>query len=179
MLLSCWILTFKGWLRTPLQEFILAFREETPFHGEHSNPLMYTVMRDRFDYVLVQRAKEAGAVVFEESEATQIKINDKGIEVSTSGGDFSAQYLVGADGANSLAARELKLQTRREWIVAIQREIEVEEEILAKVKSRVILDFGRVNRGYAWIFPKLQHLSVGMACLSSGAKNLKKHYHDF
>lgn len=170
---------FQELVEDTITRVYISFQGKTPFHGEHSSPLMYTVMRDRFDYALVQRAKEAGAVVFEESEATQIKINDKGIEVSTSGGDFSAQYLVGADGANSLVARELKLQTRREWIVAIQREIEVEEEILAKVKSRVILDFGRVNRGYAWIFPKLQHLSVGMACLSSGAKNLKKYYHDF
>ena len=165
-------------MRIPLRVYI-NFQGKTPFHEEHSSPLMYTVMRDRFDYALVQRAKEAGAVVFEESEATQIKINDKGVEVSTSGGDFSAQYLVGADGANSIVARDLRLQIRREWIVAIQREIEVEERVLANTRSQVIMDFGRVNRGYAWIFPKLQHLSVGMACPGSEAKNLKKHYHDF
>jgi len=95
----------QGLVENTITRVYISFQGKTPFHGEHSSPLMYTVMRDRFDYALVQRAKEAGAAVFEESEATQIKINDKGIEVSTSGGDFSAQYLVGADGANSLVAR--------------------------------------------------------------------------
>jgi flavin-dependent dehydrogenase len=38
------------------------------------------------------------------------------------------------------------------------------------------MDIGCVPGGYAWVFPKLDHLSVGMACLSSKAKDLKQRY---
>ncbi len=52
------------------------------------------------------------------------------------------------------------------------------EEELAKWKSQVEIDLGRVS-GYAWAFPKSDHLSIGIACHSSRAKVLKRHYWEF
>ena len=37
---------------------------------------------------------------------------------------------------------------------------------------------GRVP-GYAWVFPKSDHLSIGIACHRSKAKDLKRHYEEF
>jgi len=157
----------------------ISFRGKSPFRGHHDRPLMCTVMRDRFDHALARRAKEAGAAVLEGYEVTRIVACAGWVEISTSGGDFRAQYIAGADGARSRVARDLSLSTNGGWIVAVQSEVRVRKEELTKLRSQVFMDLGYMPGGYAWVFPKLDHLSVGMACLSSKAKDLKQRYSGF
>jgi geranylgeranyl reductase family protein len=169
----------QGLAEDTITEATIGFRSNRPFRGRYNEPLMYTVMRDKFDYALARRAKEAGAVVLEGHEVKRIAVCPRWVEVSTSGGHFRAQYLAGADGAQSQVARELSLRTNSEHIVAMQSEVQVRKEELTKLRSQIVMDLGCVPGGYAWVFPKVDHLSIGMACLSSKAKGLKQRYRDF
>ncbi len=157
----------------------ISFRGNSPFLGHYSQPIMYTVMRDRFDQALARRAEEAGAAVLQGYEVTRVADNTRMVDVSTSGGSFRAQYVIGADGARSRVARELALRKNDGWLVAVQSEIHADEDDLARLRSQVIIDLGSIPGSYAWAFPKLQHLSVGMACADSKVKDLRRNYDTF
>lgn len=152
------------------------FNLGSPYLGQHSQPLIYTVMRDVFDHFLVNKAQQLGAMLIDGQKMTQIQVDDDWVEVSTADRIFRSPLVVGADGANSAVARELGIGRDIRYLVAIESEIVVSAEELAKWKSRIQIDLGCIPGGYAWVFPKRDHLSIGVGCLSSKPRHLK-HYH--
>jgi geranylgeranyl reductase family protein len=155
------------------------FNLSSPYLGQHSQPLIYTVMRDVFDHFLVQRAQQFGAALIDGQKVTQIQMDGDWVEISTADGIFRSPLVVGADGANSTVARELGLDRNIRYLTAIESEVAVSTEELAKWKSRIQIDLGCVPGGYAWVFPKRDHLSIGVGCLGSKAKHLKYSHQKF
>jgi geranylgeranyl reductase family protein len=64
------------------------------------------IPRRLFDAVLLDRARELGATVHEETALTAL---ERGWRLQTNSGEFSARHLVAADGRNSTVARLLGL----------------------------------------------------------------------
>jgi geranylgeranyl reductase family protein len=155
------------------------FNLGSPYLGQHSQPLIYTVMRDAFDYFLVQKAQQLGAALMDGQKVTQIQGSADWVEIATVDNIFRSRLVVGADGAYSVVARELGMARDREYVAAIESETVVPEEELAKWKSRVQADLGCVPGGYAWVFPKRNHLSIGVGCLASKARQLSHHHQKF
>jgi geranylgeranyl reductase family protein len=162
-----------------IYEVSFTFNLGSPYRGQHSQPLMYTVMRDVFDYFLVMRAQQLGAVLVDGQKVTQVQVGTDWVEISTADNIFRSRLVVGADGAYSVVARELGMGRSMEYIAGIESEIVVPEEELAKWKSRVQIDLGCIPGGYAWVFPKRNHLSVGAGCLASKARHLDRHHQKF
>jgi geranylgeranyl reductase family protein len=160
-------------------ELSFTFKLGKPYLRQHSQPLIYTVMRDVFDHFLVKRAQQLGAVLIDGQKVKQIQVGVEWIEISTADDIFHSRLLVGADGAYSVVARELGMVRSMEYTVAIESEILVPEEEMAKWRSRVQIDLGCIPGGYAWVFPKHNHLSVGVGCLASRARHLKRHNQKF
>jgi geranylgeranyl reductase family protein len=157
---------------------IITFLGSRPRCQYDSRMIGYTVMRDKFDYMLTKQAEKAGAVIFQEHKARRISMDDGGVQVSLNVGDFRSQFVVGADGATSVVAQALDFERKISCIVAIETEVMVTETTRQKWNSRVTIDLGRVS-GYAWVFPKYDHLSIGIACHRSQVKGLKHHYEEF
>lgn len=151
-----------------------AFDLGSPYLRQHSQPLIYTVMRDAFDHLLVKKAQERGAMLIDGQKVTQVRMNADRVEVSTPGSVFRSRLVVGADGAPSTVARELGMERNIEYLVAVESETLVAEEELKKWRSQVRADLGCVPRGYAWVFPKRNHLSIGVGCLTARAKHLDR-----
>jgi len=151
----------------------------SPYLGHVSQPLIYTVMRDVFDYLLVKRAQQFGAVTIDGHEVTQIQTDADWVEISAAGSTFRSRVVAGADGAYSVVAKKLGIRRNIEYIAGMETELVVPGEELAKRKSRVDIDLGCIPRGYAWVFPKRKHLSIGAACLASKAGDLNRHYQKF
>jgi geranylgeranyl reductase family protein len=162
-----------------IYEVIFTFNLGKPYLGQHSQPLIYTVMRDVFDYFLAQRAQQLGVVLMDGQKVTQVQVATDCVEISTADNIFYSRLLVGADGAYSVVARELGMGRSMEYIAGIESEIVVPEEELAKWKSRVQIDLGCIPGGYAWVFPKRNHLSIGAGCLASRARYLDRHHQKF
>jgi len=159
--------------------FSFTFNLGSPYLGQHSQPLIYTVMRNVFDYFLVKRAQQLGAVLMDGQKVTQIQVSADWVEISTTDSIFRSRLVVGADGAYSVVARELGMGRSIEYLVGIESEIVVPEEELVKWKSRVQIDLGCIPGGYAWVFPKRNHLSIGAGCLASKARHLNRHHQKF
>jgi geranylgeranyl reductase family protein len=138
------------------------------------------VKRDNFDYFLVNKAVEAGAELLSDTAVTHIEQNNTSVTVETNRGTFNAAVLVGADGVNSLVAHSSHLLPHRKTGTAIEGEFYVPTQDLKSQGSYATFDFGALPKGYGWIFPKSDHLSVGVFYAKTGsAVKLKQHFESF
>lgn len=129
------------------------------------------VMRDRFDAHLLSHVNadiRQGCAVRNVEEAPDH------VSVKTIGGDFyEAEYLIGADGAKSVVARQVGLRRHKVLATAIEVEAKVSKDVMRRFAERPLFIFGEVNEGYLWVFPKADHLSVGIGALRPGPSPLK------
>jgi len=158
-----------------IYEVDFSFNLGRPYLGQHNQPLIYTVMRDAFDHFLVRKAQQLGAALIDGQKVTGVRIKAEWVEVSTADSIFRARLVVGADGAYSVVARELGMKRNIEYNMGLESELVVPEEELAKWKSRAQMDLGCIRGGYAWVFPKRNHISIGVGYLISKARNLNHH----
>lgn len=162
-----------------IHEVSFTFNLGNSYLGQHNQPLIYTVMRDVFDHLLIQRARQLGAALMDGWKVTKVQVSADWVEISTADNVFRSRLVVGADGAYSIVAKELGMTKSIEYLVGIESEIVVPEAELAKWKSRVQIDLGCIPGGYAWVFPKRNHLSVGAGCVAAKAKHLERHHWKF
>ena len=118
--------------------------------------------RVAFDNYLRDRAIEAGASVFAERiSARQIRRSTRGWTLkSVNGTEWQGQLLVGADGANSGVARSLAgpLPTSEMEVAFGYRSPLPESD-----EAPTVIAFLPGWVGYAWAFPRLDHISFGIA----------------
>lgn len=130
---------------------------------------LWMVQRAVFDHVLACRAARAGAALRDELTVRSIETERHGVRVRAQSGDndsafvATARHVIGADGANGITAKTANL--RRYRVLAIAMEVEHPHrwgdghpELRPDVAH---LEYGAVRRGYAWVFPKGDHLNVG------------------
>ncbi len=134
---------------------------------------LWMVQRPRFDQALVQRAAAAGALVLEGHCFTALERTGAGVELrllqrQPGGGAvierrLRAQHVIGADGACGAVAASVGLRPHPR--VALAMELEVPHHWDAAdplLRSDLLhLDYGVLRRGYAWVFPKADHLNIG------------------
>lgn len=118
------------------------------------------VMRDAFDAQLVAAATAAGAHVMTGVAVERIEQRADAVHVHTPAGLLRARAVVGADGSASTTARVVGARYRQVDL-GLEAELEADASRRAHWQGRVLIDFGRVPGGYAWIFPKGDRLTVG------------------
>ncbi|WNC61127.1 geranylgeranyl reductase family protein [Thermosynechococcus sp. QS41] len=124
---------------------------------------VWMVRRDVFDHFLIQQAQQQGAQVAAQTPATGLTWGGDRWQVHTPKGDFTAQYLIGCDGAKGSMAKWLGFQHRQQRIGAA---IEVEAAMPNHALRTAHFDFGRVHNGYIWNFPKREGYSIGVGTFS-------------
>lgn len=127
--------------------------------------LGWCVMRTRFDQLLAEHAADAGADLREGCTVDRVELDEKQVAVHVGQETYRAQVIVGADGANGLVARTAGLQRHERVGVALEAELQVSDQSLEIWRGTWHADFGAAEGGYGWIFPKADHLSVGVATL--------------
>ncbi|MBI2865712.1 MAG: NAD(P)/FAD-dependent oxidoreductase [Chloroflexi bacterium] len=144
----------------------------------YPRPLLYTVMRDRFDHFLVEQAQGTGAQIVEGVVVKGISLNGKP-EVIAGDRSFSANVVIGADGANGAVARSLGLMGDVSHLVAWETEVEPGPAALASRSGTATLDLGTLPAAYAWTFPKQGRLSIGAGGQDRVARSIRSYYADF
>jgi len=136
-------------------------------------PIVSTTMRNRFDFALVNAAEEAGVRVVSKCKVLDFSENRDCVEILTAKGTFSSRFLVGADGALSLVARKAGFEKQGHLVPAFEIEVGVAPDRLRTYDGVVRFDFGIVPRGYGWVFPKKDHLSIGVGQMRKGRIHLE------
>jgi geranylgeranyl reductase family protein len=113
-----------------------------------SRDLCLMTQRRRLDQFLVDRAVDAGA-----------EFRD-GVRVDPH--KLDATIVVGADGANGTTGRAVGLGGEIVNGVALEGNVSHARVNKKKYAGRIVLEFGVVPGGYAWVFPKGDHVNVGV-----------------
>jgi geranylgeranyl reductase family protein len=136
----------------------LSFRGGRPFVRGRRHPLAYMTQRRRLDHFLVEQAVAAGAD-FRDGVAVS-DVSERGARLD--GRWVDCELLVGADGANGTTARSLDLAGRRIYGVALEGNLAYGLVDPERWRSTVVIELGTIPGGYCWIFPKGDHINVGV-----------------
>jgi len=169
-------LDFSSVTRDTVRGAKVAYGGRHSFTKTYPQPLIQMVMRDEFDQLLVQRAREAGAALVDNERVSKVDIAEQVVKVEAANHVFTAQIVVGADGARSIVAANAGLMRDIDLGIGMEAEISVPGQRLVQWESLMGLDLGHMRGGYGWVFPKRDHLSVGAGSPLRQAKRLKSGY---
>lgn len=137
-----------------------------PFFIKSKEPIAFMVMRERFDQFLIKNAIEEGVEMLEGERVAKVEEKDDGMEVELARGRrVRCEYLIGADGPESLVARSFLSPLKGNGNgIGMVSEIPFESTVNFPKKelSFIHLDFGGIPNGYGWVFPKREGLSIGV-----------------
>jgi geranylgeranyl reductase family protein len=131
------------------------------FDRRFERPLTYMTQRCRLDSHLAERAAESGADLHDGEALREIDL-EPGLTVRTDRNTYTARVLIGADGANGVTGRSLGLRTAFEEAVALEGNVRFADGVPEEWRDVVALDLGGLAGGYGWVFPKLDHMNVGV-----------------
>ncbi len=143
------------------------------FRTRRERPVVVMTMRDRFDCRLTQEAVESGAELWQGCPLIGLAADPRRLLLETARGSVSADWVIAADGAHSPTARAAGFAPNRGLIPALECEVKVPPEIFDRFSSAARFDFEIVPEGYAWVFPKRDHLSMGVLSMTRRKAGLK------
>ena len=147
-------------LQSATGTLLMGYKYNPPIRYETRGFICGFVVREVFDNFLYGKAQEAGAQFQKITSLDHIQPDDHGVCVQVDGGtELRATYLVAADGANSQCRR--LLNPRVEFSRGFALEGIVPYDALSGIPD-MEFDFGCVDYGYGWIFPKKGHANVGI-----------------
>lgn len=143
------------------------------FEMQRDEPVVTMAMRADFDAALVREARRAGAEVRDACAVRALSQDGDGAVLDTDAGSFRARMVVAADGALGPVAGWAGFEKKPRLIPALEWELWLDTERARAHREIPLFDFGAIERGYAWVFPKRDHFSVGILSTRFGAKGLQ------
>ncbi len=154
--------TFDPVIESQVKAVSYAFKDETVTFPIPECPIRMTMRADLDEFLLCHAQAE---VHFKEAVESVLEERDRVIVRTNKGTQYEARYLVGADGPSSMVARSLGLRRKKIFLGAIEVEALAPPEVFELYKDTSVFIFGEIPMGYVWIFPKAEHLSVGIGAL--------------
>ena len=163
---SCYVVNINDF---EANVFILTKREK---------PVISMTMRSDLDYHLIKAAEKFGAEVKDGAEIKDINISKTNVEVILKKNEkkFYSGFLIAADGALSVAAKKYFGISDRKLVPALEYEVHVADDILSRFENIPRFDFGIVPGGYGWVFPKKDHLSIGVLSMNMKNGNMNNYF---
>ena len=149
------------------------------FHIERNSPIINMTMRDRLDHFMLEKAVEMNAASLDKIKVTDIIENENDVEVITTKENYKGRFVIGADGATGITIKKLGVQNNCRKIPAIESEIFIDDEELIKFNNSARFDFGLIPYGYGWVFPKKEHLSIGVLTMHTSRINLNEYLKEY
>lgn len=159
------------------------YRYRIEFHNKKirefslANP-MYFTEREKYDTFFLEMSNEAGVDILLGEKVIDLQVKSNIIETK-SGKIIKGDFIIGADGVNSIIREKIKTKfNRSKWEnylgAAIQGKL---EKGCIEHNDHHILDFGFLNSGYGWIFPYKDHVKIGVGGLNK--KQIRNVFNDF
>lgn len=147
---------------------------------KRDQPIVSMIMRDAFDNLIVEKAKENGITLLQNHKVTDISFGEVQT-IHTTEGDVQAKFIIAGDGALSPVAKIAGWKETRTVIPALEYEVEVPPADFERLSKNVRFDIDACPYGYGWCFPKKNHLSIGVGVFVKTKQkiDLKQYYADY
>ncbi len=132
------------------------------------------VSRDRFEELLLKKARDAGVEVVEDSKVVQVENVRAGIRVLCVGDSYRGHLLVGADGLDSIVAQNMRIHDK--WppegvYLCMTTDVPMEGSEIMRLMTvmddtspAIEIHLGHVHFGNGWILPGANAVNVGLRC---------------
>jgi geranylgeranyl reductase family protein len=153
----------------------LRLRYATHFERRGREPLILMTQRVRLDHYLVEQAAAEGADVRDGVKVTDVSADERRVSLRVDDEPVEADVLVGADGANGTVRRTLGLG--RDYVLGVALEGNVPNDVVGDDRYRGVaeLELGIIPGGYGWVFPKGDHVNVGVGGWEREGPGLRAH----
>jgi len=139
----------------------------------HSGPFLRFIQRTEFDHSLVASNLGKPGFRFMPETPACAMFHDGCFCVETPNGEVKGRQLIGADGANGLTRRHFCGSSPRLNAAALEVDLPLSSSLDGDTVMAARFDFGVVERGYGWVFPKGDHASVGLYTLANALPGLR------
>jgi geranylgeranyl reductase family protein len=152
--------SYGGYLYSPSSRYKVGIHRQ--------EPVIAMVLRKKFDNALVRLAIDKGTQFQDGRKAIDVKITpDKAQVTLDDGGTIKAEIVIGADGCLSTIARKTNLfSTYNHRCISVVEEfplpVETMDEFFTQKRVCHIHLERQGSTGYGWVFPKNQHLNIGL-----------------
>jgi geranylgeranyl reductase family protein len=132
------------------------------------NAVCAMTVREELDHFCLQQTLGAGARLARIGAIAGLDVSNDGVVVRTAEGNYQGRFLIGADGVHS-RVRQLMYGDGPAWF---RRGFALEARVYPEngASSELIFDFAPVHQGYGWVFPKRDHLNVGLGVYNDAGK---------
>ena len=164
------------------QDYIFAHQGNELLHGAAAEPFRF-IDRPAFDALLASLAVARGAELLPGSEVASCDAAGGKLRLRD-GGNLSAKFIIGADGANSVTRRALSVD-RVAWKRNLAAAIEVELPVghgpgqFPREVCVPELHVGSPSAGYGWVFPGPRGPKVGICGLRRGERDFGAIFLDY
>ncbi len=145
-----------------IRELQVSVRAGYSYVRRSDEPLTYMTQRRRLDAYLAEQAIRSGVTFRERAALREVEMDRRGVTVRAGTEGFRARVLVGADGANGKTARLAGIPVERSLGIALEGNIELPPAREARWRERFAVDVGSSPGGYGWLFPKGDHVNIGV-----------------
>jgi geranylgeranyl reductase family protein len=129
--------------------------------------------RSKLDQFLVEQAASAGADFRDGAAVREIEIDGPTGRVRAGTDVYEGRVLIGCDGVNGASAKALGLRPAAEHAVAWEANYPADDRLMERWERFIALDLGGIPGGYAWVFPKGDHLNIGVGGWKSVGPTLR------
>ncbi len=152
------------------------------FAGMLDDRVAVMTRRENLDHWLAIRAEDGGAVVQDGEAVKDVIFNKDCVEVVTSKNRYRSRMVIGSDGVNSTVARRSGIRTR--WGddvgMCLEAEVKLGETMVEECVGDRLVEFYFIeDRGYGWVFPKRDRISIGIGEYAPRVDGLKGSFSRF
>jgi geranylgeranyl reductase family protein len=132
-------------------------------------PVIWMTQRRRLDAFLLDAARAQGVEV---REGARVEFG-AGDSVKVDGERVDVDVVVGADGANGTTARAVGLGNGIVHGVALEGNVAYGRVSRSRYDGRAVVELADIPGGYGWVFPKGDHVNVGVGAWQSEGSRLR------
>jgi flavin-dependent dehydrogenase len=132
----------------------------------------YGIIRREFDHHLLERARQAGAIVFEGQRVRSVERDGEWMRIDSGEQPLRARMVIGAGGHHCPVARAFgEISESEATVVTQESETRLGTDRLRSLTRRAGTPelFAEPDfRGYGWYFSKGDFLNLGIGCMGDG-----------
>ena len=159
-----------------VDEFEFRLQYGPTYRRRSREPLVAMTQRARLDAHLAEAAANAGAEFRDGTRVDAIEQQESGELTLRLGAEtVVASTVIAADGANGKAKCQLGLDGQRTLGVALEANVPLTAVEPGRYTDRAVLELATLPGGYGWVFPKGDHVNLGVGGWESAGPELRSH----